>query len=102
MEPKSVACDDSHTDQVAGDGEALVKRLEAGRFARNAERHELRDANKRLAEANKKFSFEALKNDDDIQFFTGLPKARVFLWVAELVSEKHLGVIQCLQAMTLF
>ena len=88
IEPNSMTCDDSHTDQVVGDRGTLLKRIDAELFARNPEIHELRAANKRLGEANEKFSLEALKNDDDIKLFPGLPKARVFLWVAELVSKK--------------
>ena len=50
-----MACDESHADQVAGDRETPVKRLEAELLARSAEIHELRAANKRLGEANKNF-----------------------------------------------
>ena len=73
---------------VAEDLVAKVTRLEAELMARNAEVHELRAANKNLEENSKTFCFDAIKNDDDLRFFTGLPTAGVFLWVAGLVADK--------------
>jgi len=89
MEP-----DDLYAEHlVAEDLVAKVTRLEAELIARNAGVHEVRAANKKLEEDSKKFCFDAIKNDDDIRFFTGLPTAGVFLWVADLVADKHLLVI---------
>ena len=84
MEP-----DDLHAEHVVADDlVAKVIRLEAELMARNAEVHELRAVNKKLEENSKKFCFDAIKNDDDIRFFTGLPTAGVFLWVTALVADK--------------
>ena len=58
-------------------------------MARNAEVHELRVVSKKLEENSKKlFCFDAIKNDDHIRFFTGLPTTGVFFWVTDLVVDK--------------
>ena len=81
--------DDLHAEHlVAEDLAAKVIRLEAELMARTAEVHELRAVSKKLEESSKRFCFDAIKNDDDIRFFTGLPTAGVFLWVTDLVADK--------------
>ena len=80
---------DLHAEHLVAENlAAKVIRLEEELMARNAEVHESKAVSKKLEENSKKFCFDAIKNDDDIRFFTGLPTAGVFLWVTEFVAEK--------------
>ena len=89
MDHSVIEPSDLHAEHlVAEDLAAKVIRLKAELMARDAEVYELRAVYKKLEENSKKFCFDAIKNDDDIRLFTGLPAAGVLLWVTDLLDDK--------------